>query len=409
MAGIYVHIPFCKSRCRYCDFFSTTQLERREDYAYAIIAEFNDRLHLLTEPVRTIYFGGGTPSQMPVASLRMILECLLDGAKRLQFSAQPYTTLHHTTPSYTTLHHPTQPYTLHPTLYTLHNPTLYPSPDEIGDIELTLEANPGDITPEKARAWREMGFNRLSIGIQSFDDDLLHFIGRRHTAQEALQAVATAQAAGFDNISIDLMYALPSQTMEQWQKDVQLALHLGIQHISTYGLIYEEGTALTKLLMDNRLQSVDEELEMRMYDYLVGQLTANGFLHYEVSNFALPGRHSRHNSSYWNDTPYLGLGAAAHSYDGQHRQWNIADLDGYIRQALAHQLSPEIEHLSDEDRHTERVMLGLRTSQGVAKADIDMHKAKPYLEQGLLEDKGERVAATTQGFHILNRIIEDLL
>ena len=409
MAGIYVHIPFCKSRCRYCDFFSTTQLERREDYAHAIIAEFNDRLHLLTEPVRTIYFGGGTPSQMPVASLRMILECLLDGAKRLQFSAQPYTTLHHTTPSYTTLHHPTQPYTLHPTLYTLHNPTLYPSPDEIGDIELTLEANPGDITPEKARAWREMGFNRLSIGIQSFDDDLLHLICRRHTAQEALQAVATAQAAGFDNISIDLMYALPSQTMEQWQKDVQLALHLGIQHISTYGLIYEEGTALTKLLMDNRLQSVDEELEMRMYDYLVGQLTANGFLHYEVSNFALPGRHSRHNSSYWNDTPYLGLGAAAHSYDGQHRQWNIADLDGYIRQALAHQLSPEIEHLSDEDRHTERVMLGLRTSQGVAKADIDMHKAKPYLEQGLLEDKGERVAATTQGFHILNRIIEELL
>ena len=384
MAGIYVHIPFCKSRCRYCDFFSTTQLERREDYAHAIIAEFNDRLHLLTEPVRTIYFGGGTPSQMPVASLRMILECLVDGAKRLQFSGRSHGELQDASDH----HH---------------------SPDEIGDIELTLEANPGDITPEKARAWREMGFNRLSIGIQSFDDDLLHLIGRRHTAQEALQAVATAQAVGFDNISIDLMYALPSQTMEQWQKDVQLALHLGIQHISTYGLIYEEGTALTKLLMDNRLQSVDEELEMRMYDYLVGQLTANGFLHYEVSNFALPGRHSRHNSSYWNDTPYLGLGAAAHSYDGQHRQWNIADLDGYIRQALAHQLSPEIEYLSDEDRHTERVMLGLRTSQGVAKADIDMHKAKPYLEQGLLEDKGERVAATTQGFHILNRIIEDLL
>ena len=386
MAGIYVHIPFCKSRCRYCDFFSTTQLERREDYAHAIIAEFNDRLHQLTEPVRTIYFGGGTPSQMPVASLQMMLQCLVDAA--LLFSGRSQSELQDASN---------------------HHPTPYPSPDEIGDIELTLEANPGDITPEKARAWREMGFNRLSIGIQSFDDDLLHLIGRRHTAQEALQAVATAQAAGFDNISIDLMYALPSQTMEQWQKDVQLALHLGIQHISTYGLIYEEGTALTKLLMDNRLQPVNEELEMRMYDYLVGQLTANGFLHYEVSNFALPGRHSRHNSSYWNDTPYLGLGAAAHSYDGLHRQWNIADLDGYIRQALAHQLSPEIEHLSDEDRHTERVMLGLRTSQGVAKADIDMHKAKPYLEQGLLEDKGERVAATTQGFHILNRIIEELL
>ena len=383
MAGIYVHIPFCKSRCRYCDFFSTTQLERREDYAHAIIAEFIDRQHLLTEPIRTIYFGGGTPSQMPVASLRMILECLLDGAKRLQFSGRSHGELQ--------------------------GATLQARGDEIGEIEFTLEANPGDITPEKARAWREMGFNRLSIGIQSFDDDLLHLIGRRHTAAEAMQAVATAQAAGFDNISIDLMYALPSQTMEQWQKDVQRALHLGIQHISTYGLIYEDGTALTKLLMDNRLQPVDEDLEMRMYDYLVGQLAANGFLHYEVSNFALPGHHSRHNSSYWNDTPYLGLGAAAHSYDGQHRQWNIADLDEYIRQALAHQLSPEIEHLSDEDRHTERVMLGLRTNHGVAKAEIDMHKAKPYLEQGLLEDKGERVAATTQGFHILNRIIEELV
>ena len=402
MAGIYVHIPFCKSRCRYCDFFSTTQLERREDYAHAIIAEFNDRRHLITEPIRTIYFGGGTPSQMPLECLRMILEAIINDNTGESYNNDNLDNVsRQSTPCRDKENNPTQPYT------TLHHTT--PSPDEIGDIELTLEANPGDITPEKARAWREMGFNRLSIGIQSFDDDLLHLIGRRHTAQEAQQAVAIAQAVGFDNISIDLMYALPSQTMEQWQKDVQLALHLGIQHISTYGLIYEEGTALTKLLMDNRLQPVDEELEMRMYDYLVEQLTANGFLHYEVSNFALPGRHSRHNSSYWNDTPYLGLGAAAHSYDGQHRQWNIADLDGYIRQALAHQLSPEIEHLSDEDRHTERVMLGLRTSQGVAKADIDMYKAKPYLEQGLLEDKGERVAATTEGFHILNRIIENLV
>lgn len=396
MAGIYVHIPFCKSRCRYCDFFSTTQLERREDYAHAIIAEFNDRLHLLTEPVRTIYFGGGTPSQMPVASLRMILECLVDGAKRLQFSGRSQGELQDASN-----HHPTQPYT------TLHHTTL--SPDEFGDIELTLEANPGDITPEKARAWREMGFNRLSIGIQSFDDDLLQLIGRRHTAQEALQAVATAQAVGFDNISIDLMYALPSQTMEQWQKDVQLALSLGIQHISTYGLIYEEGTALTKLLMDNRLQPVDEELEMRMYDYLVEQLTANEFLHYEVSNFALPGRHSRHNSSYWNDTPYLGLGTAAHSYDGQCRQWNIADLDGYIRQALSHQLQPEREVLTDEERHTERVMLGLRTSRGVSQQDINMHRAQTLIESGLLTMRGDRICATTEGYHILNRLIEQLL
>ena len=371
MAGIYIHIPFCKSRCRYCDFFSTTQLERQEDYAHAIVAEFIDRQHQLTEPVRTIYFGGGTPSQMHVESLRQILQCLVDAA--LLFSGRSQSEL------------------------------------QDGPLEITLEANPGDITPDRAEAWRAIGFNRLSIGIQSFDDDLLRLIGRRHTAEQAINAVSIAQQAGFSNISIDLMYALPTQTMEQWQKDVQTALSLGIQHISTYGLIYEEGTALTKLLMDNRLQPVDEELEMRMYDYLVEQVCANGFLHYEVSNFALPGRHSRHNSSYWNDTPYLGLGAAAHSYDGRCRQWNIADLDEYIQQALAHDLQPEVELLSEEDRHTERVMLSLRTSQGVLKSDIYMHKAKPYIEQGLLEDKGDRVSATTQGFHILNRIIEDLV
>ena len=383
MAGIYIHIPFCKSRCRYCDFFSTTQLERREDYAHAIIAEFIDRQPELNEPIRTIYFGGGTPSQMPVESLRQILACLEDAAKPLRFSGRSQSELQGT--------------------------TLQAKGDEIGDIEITLEANPGDITLEMAQAWRAMGFNRLSIGIQSFDDDLLRLIGRRHTAEQAINAVSIAQQAGFSNISIDLMYALPTQTMEQWQKDVQTALSLGIQHISTYGLIYEEGTALTKLLMDNRLQPVDEELEMRMYDYLVEQVCANGFLHYEVSNFALPERHSRHNSSYWKDTPYLGLGAAAHSYDGRCRQWNISDLDGYIQQALAHDLRPEVELLSEEDRLTERVMLSLRTSQGVLKSDIDMHKAKPYLEQGLLEDKGDRVSATTRGFHILNRIIEDLV
>ena len=399
MSGIYIHIPFCKSRCRYCDFFSTTRLERQEEYSHAIVAEFIDRQHQLTEPVRTIYFGGGTPSQMPVESLREILECLVDATQMGEVNEDNINNLRGN-------QHPaalngilaSTPYTLHST------PSTAPLAPEI-----TLEANPGDITPERAEAWRAMGFNRLSIGIQSFDDDLLQLIGRRHSAEQAKNAVFIAQKAGFDNISIDLMYALPTQTMEQWQNDVQTALSLGIQHISTYGLIYEEDTALTKLLMDNRLQPVDEDLELRMYDYLAGQVCANGFLHYEVSNFALPGRHSRHNSSYWNDTPYLGLGAAAHSYDGRCRQWNISDLDGYIQQALAHELQPEVEWLSDEDRLTERVMLSLRTSQGVAKSDIDMNKAKPYIEQGLLVDKGDRLAATTQGFHILNRIIEDLI
>ena len=367
MAGIYIHIPFCKSRCKYCDFFSTTHLEKQSQYVQALLMEIQDRLPIANNsyPISTIYIGGGTPSTLQVEDLQAIVESLKDGAPHLQFKGK--------------------------------------------EIEITLEANPGDITEEKARAWREMGINRLSIGIQSFHDELLQLIGRRHNAEQARRAVATAQAAGFDNISIDLMYALPSQTMEMWKKDVAEALRLGVQHVSTYGLIYEEGTALTTLLDHGLVEAVDEDTEMQMYDYIVAELTAHGYIHYEVSNFALPNRESQHNSSYWNDTPYIGLGAGAHSYDGQCRSWNISDLDSYIEQANAHQLQPETERLTDEQRHTERVMLSLRTNKGVAMKDIDMSKVQAYIQQGLLQQIDTRLVATTKGFHILNRIIEDLV
>ena len=363
MAGIYIHIPFCKSRCKYCDFFSTTHMEKRAQYVEALLCEWQDRKNELHKPIRTLYIGGGTPSTLTVDSLQLIVDSLLESEGRNQ--ARPK--------------------------------------------EITLEVNPGDVTLEKAQAWRAMGINRLSMGVQSFDDTLLQLIGRRHTAQQAREAVATAQAAGFDNISIDLMYALPSQTIQQWQKDVAQALQLGVQHISTYGLIYEEGTHLTNLLEQGIIEAVDEDTELQMYDYLVEQLTTNGFVHYEVSNFALPGRESKHNSSYWNNTPYLGLGAGAHSYDGNTRTWNVSDLDEYIQQALNHRLQPEKEELTAEDKHTERVMLGLRTNQGVAVEDVQLDKAQPYLQQRLLKQEGNRLIATTQGWHILNRIIEDLV
>lgn len=362
MSGIYIHIPFCKSRCKYCDFFSTIHLEKQAQYVEALLAEWHMRQYELIEPIHTLYIGGGTPSTLNCADLDRIIQTILSN----------------TTPD---------------------NPP----------IEITIEANPGDITKEKAQAWRDMGINRLSIGIQSFDDELLQLIGRRHTANQAIQAVQLAQAAGFDNISIDLMYALPDQTMQMWQQDVQQALSLGVQHISSYGLIYEDGTVLTTLLEHGIIDAVDEDTEMRMYDYLVEELTANGFIHYEVSNFALKNHHSRHNSSYWNHTPYIGLGAGAHSYDGLHRQWNISDLDVYIQRALAYDLQPEIETLTPEQKHTERIMLGLRTCQGVPKDMINISKALPYLQQGLLMENGNRIVATTQGYHILNRIIEDLI
>lgn len=362
MAGIYIHIPFCKSRCKYCDFFSTTHIEKQAQYVEALLTEMQDRLPISNThfPISTIYIGGGTPSTLQVEHLQMILETIKQKATGEK-------------------------------------------------QEITLEANPGDITPEKARAWRELGINRLSIGVQSFDDELLQLIGRRHNAEQARQAVTIAQEAGFDNISIDLMYALPSQTMLQWQSDVAQALQLGVQHISSYGLIYEEGTVLTTLLDHGVVEAVDEEVEMQMYDYLVEQLTANGFIHYEVSNFALPDCESKHNSSYWNNTPYIGLGAGAHSYDGEQRQWNISDLDTYIQQAKAHQLQPEIERLTEEQRHMERIMLGLRTQQGISQEWVHMDAAQPYILQGFLTEKTGRLMATTKGFHILNRIIEDLL
>ena len=374
MAGIYIHIPFCKSRCKYCDFFSTTHLEKRAQYVAALLEEWRMRAHEVKEPVHTIYIGGGTPSMLDDSSLQMIIEAI-----RRESSLNS-----------TAISEPLQG-------------------DEAMLQEITMEANPGDITLERAQAWRKMGINRLSIGVQSMDDELLQLIGRRHTAEQARKAVAAAQAAGFDNISIDLMYALPSQTMEQWQKDVAEALQMGVQHISTYGLIYEEGTVLMTLLDHGVIEAVDEDTEMQMYDYLVGQLAANNFEHYEVSNFALPNRQSRHNSSYWNNTPYIGLGAGAHSYDGQVRQWNISDLDTYIAQAMAHQLQPEKEVLSEEQRHTERVMLGLRTNSGIGIDEIDRSKAQPYIAQGMLIEKDNRIVATTKGYHILNRIIEDLI
>lgn len=365
MAGVYIHIPFCKSRCKYCDFFSTTQLSQQQAYIEALLTEWQDRQDELTQEVRTIYIGGGTPSVLGDEAMR-----------RLGDEVMRRWAIGH---------------------------------GRGGEIEVTMEANPGDISLARAQAWRAMGINRLSIGIQSLDDGLLQLIGRRHTAEQARQAVAMAQAAGFDNISIDLMYALPSQTMEQWQNDVAQALQLGVQHISSYGLIYEEGTVLTHMLEQGQITAVDEDTEMAMYDYLVETLTAKGYEHYEVSNFALPGRQSQHNSSYWNDTPYIGLGAGAHSYDGHQRQWNICDVNQYIEQAMGHCLQPEREVLTDEQRRTEKLMLGLRTQQGVEKQWVNQEAAQTYIQQGLLIESKGRLTATTQGFHILNRIIEDLL
>ena len=351
MAGLYVHIPFCKKRCLYCDFFSTTLLERRKAYVDALLREIAARKEE-AGAIHTIYLGGGTPSTLDAEDIQRILRAI--GTEQA--------------------------------------------------TEITMELNPGDATETYLKQIRAAGINRLSIGIQSFQDELLTLIGRRHTAAQALTAVSMAQQAGFDNLSIDLMYALPTQTMEQWKADIETALRLNVQHISSYGLMYEEGTALTRQMESGQLQAIDEDTENAMYDYLCERLQEAGFVHYEVSNFALPGYEAQHNSNYWNGTPYVGIGAGAHSYIGVERSWNPDDLETYIRGDF--QRTSEI--LTERDCYNERIMLGLRTAKGVAKQDIRTDISK-YVEAGLLHEKEGRIVATKKGIHILNRIIEDLM
>ena len=364
MAGIYVHIPFCKKRCLYCDFFSTTLLERQEAYIEAVIEEIKTRRDEAGEPIRTIYLGGGTPSTLSAEAIRQILAAI-------------------------------------------HAPEAE---------EVTMEMNPGDANATYLQALKEAGINRLSIGIQSFQDELLQHIGRRHSAQQAKEAVRMAQEAGFDNLSIDLMYALPEQTMAQWEEDIETALGLKVQHISSYGLMYEDGTAMTKRLEKGEIEAVDEETENAMYDYLCRRLKEAGFVHYEVSNFALPGFEAQHNSSYWDGTPYVGIGAGAHSYLPPVRSWNPSDLKAYIKGIEDGSLVRESETLSEKDMYNERIMLGLRTSKGIRLDDTQRSRAGRGQVAGLdrfsgllrLTEDG-RLVATQEGLHVLNRIIEELM
>lgn len=279
-------------------------------------------------------------------------------------------------------------------------------------VEVTIEANPGDVTKEKARAWLQAGVNRVSMGVQSFQDELLCTIGRRHTAAEAKEAIRMLREAGFENLSIDLMYGLPGQTMAMWESDVQEAIATDAEHVSCYCLSYEEGTPLWHDRAAGRIQETDEDTENAMYDHLCQALRAAGYEHYEVSNFAKPGKRAVHNSNYWNDTPYCGYGAGAHSYDGKRRFWNPSDLRKYIEGVLAQDLLQEEEVLTDEQQRIERIMLGLRTAEGIAPELPDTQgrqAAERLLQEGLLQAKNGRLIATQAGLHLLNRIIEQLI
>ena len=390
MAGIYIHVPFCQSRCAYCDFYSTTLLAHRKSYIDTVCRELQHRLpELLDEPINTIYFGGGTPSTLTIEELRWILmEATSNSPRRGRNleSAMPESPLFGR---------------------------------EVGEV--TLEANPDDLTEEYARNLRTLPINRVSIGIQSFHDRTLRLVGRRHTAQEAIEAVHRCQRHDLTNISIDLIYGLPGETLDDWAYSLDQAIALGVKHISAYHLTYEEGTRLWRMKEQGLVSPIDEEQSVRSFELLREKLLAAGYEHYEISNFALPGYHSRHNSSYWQGTPYLGIGPGAHSYNGTDRRWNLPDLSAYLATPSGTDVPHEVEHLTTAERYDERIITELRTAHGICLtrllADFGeryhthcLRAAKPYLQRGLLINTPDGyLRLTPESLFVSDAVMRDLL
>ena len=375
MAGIYIHVPFCQSRCAYCDFYSTTLIAHRKDYVDAVCRELHHRLpELQGEPISTIYLGGGTPSTLSIEELKRILEPLCN-------------------------------------FESLDNPSL----------EITLEANPDDLTEEYVQGLLTLPINRVSIGIQSFHDRTLRLVGRRHTAQEAIDAVKRLQCHGLTNISIDLIYGLPGETLDDWTRSLDQAIALGVKHISAYHLTYEEGTRLWRMQEQGLVAPIDEEQSIRSFELLREKLLAAGYEHYEISNFALPGYHSRHTSSYWQGTAYIGVGPGAHSYDGRNRRWNLSNLTDYMATLPGHDVPHEVEYLTTDERYDERIITELRTARGIdltqLKADFGesyythcMHCATPYMERKqLLLTTDNHLQLTPESIFISDAVMRDLL
>lgn len=373
MAGIYLHIPFCKRRCIYCDFFSTTENEKKEAYIQALSRELELRKDYLGgETIDTIYFGGGTPSQLGKKDFIQLFDYIY------------------------------KVYSINP------------------EAEITLEANPDDLTPKYVAMLRTLPFNRLSMGIQTFKENTLRLLHRRHTALQAQQSYQCCREAGFQNISIDLMYGLPGETLEDWQKDLQTAIDMHPEHISAYHLIYEKGTPLWKLKEAHKVEETDEDLSVSLFKELIHTLKANGYEHYEISNFCRPGYYSRHNSSYWTGKKYLGCGPSAHSYDGISRQWNVASLSRYIQGILNGTPCQEKEELDLYTRYNDFVITRLRTASGIPTDtlketfgktlyDYCMQMAAPHLQQGLLTCDHHTLKLTEQGIFISDGIMSDLL
>jgi len=318
MAGIYIHIPFCKQACHYCDFHFSTSLRFKDDLIKGITKEIQLRKDYLgKEKISTIYFGGGTPSLLEKEEFETIFKSI---NKHFDTSLVD---------------------------------------------EITVECNPDDLTAEKLEVLRSIGVNRLSIGIQSFIEKDLQLMNRAHNAIEATESVLRAQEFGFDNITIDLIYGIPGLSNEEWEDNLQKAIDLDVHHISSYCLTVEKKTALEALIKKGEIPEPNEELATKQFEILVDTLDKNGFVHYEISNFAKEGFYSKHNSSYWKSEKYLGLGPSAHSFDGKSRQWNIANNKRYIDTLEKDEIPAEIEVISKNTAYNEYILTSLRTIWGV--------------------------------------------
>lgn len=372
--NLYLHIPFCASRCSYCDFYTLTGKRLRQDFLPALLHELRLRRTELPEGevIQHIYLGGGTPSQLTIGELRQLFE---------QIAA------------------------------------LYPT-DFSGEI--TIECNPDDVTADYARGLASLPINRVSMGVQSFLDEDLHFLNRRHSSQQVDEAIRHLRQAGITNLSIDLIYGLPHQTLPKWEANIEHFLALGIPHLSAYHLIYEEGTALTRLVELGKVKPVNEEESLLFFETLIRRLKEAGYSHYEISNFALPGLHAQHNTGYWQGVPYLGLGPSAHSFDGQRtRTFNRPSLKEYTSTLLSGSLPQEVEQLTDAELQHEYILTRLRTQWGIAigayterfgqEATTELlHLAKPHMTAGRLILDGDVLRLTEQGVFVSDGIFADL-
>jgi len=373
MAGIYLHIPFCRKRCHYCDFFKTTDLSQKTRLLAGLKKELESRASELdSEIINTIYLGGGTPSVLLIDEQSDLLKTI-----RQNYSVSD-------------------------------------------DAEVTMEANPDDLSQAILSALREIGYNRLSMGVQSFSEADLKLMNRRHGVMQAVQSVKWARNAGFKNISIDLIYGLPNQTMEEWERNVRIAVELDVQHISAYNLTYHEGTVFYDQLKKGILHELPDELSLQQFELLIRILKEAGFEHYEISNFCKPGLYSQHNSSYWKNKKYLGIGPSAHSFDLVSRRWNVSSIEKYLHGIENNQSYSEAEILTEQDRYNDYIITGLRTIWGISETWIKTEFSEPYfihfqeirdknLDSGHISFHSGTVCLSPEGLFISDRIIEDFM